>query len=432
MNDLKEIKVLYVEDDEEHAKLVSKMLNKCERINFKINYRGDLQSSLDYLKSVDCDVDAILLDLMLPNSQGVNTFKKVYDTCKVPVVILSGFEDIAHQCIELGAQDYLVKPDISPSLIARSLEYSIERKKLIEKQKNLERQFSDVINSTPLGVHMYELVDGELYFCGYNPASDKILNIDHSPLVGMKIEHAFPDIKGIRDEYIKVIETGEAWIAKRVDYEDDKVKGSFSVYAFRTNKNKMATTFEDITIKSKIQDKLKDSQEKYKELVEATGAAIYEVDFVTRKFTYVNDVMCKLTGWSKEEFLELGPEDFLTEKGLREFAERLEALSQGKFIEHTHEYQIKIKDGSLRWSLITAIFKEDDKGNVLGASVVAIDITDKKMAEEEAKIKEEIIFSELEHRIHEWREEINLKSIANKVQLDEISLNIELMNKAGV
>ncbi|MCK5603430.1 PAS domain S-box protein [Candidatus Pacearchaeota archaeon] len=141
MEPLKEIKVLYVEDDEDHAKLIGKMLKKCERIKFEVKYRGDLQSSITYLNSIDCNVDVILLDLILPNSEGVDTFIEVYNNCKLPIVIISGFGDIAYSCIALGAQDYLVKPDISPALVARSLEYAIERYRANKEIKESQKRF---------------------------------------------------------------------------------------------------------------------------------------------------------------------------------------------------------------------------------------------------------------------------------------------------
>ncbi len=310
MDPLKEIKVLYVEDDKAHANTIIMMLKKCQRIKFEVTYRGDLQSSIEYLNSTDCNLDVILLDLMLPNSEGVDTFKKVYEVCKIPIVIISSFENIAYDCISLGAQDYLVKPDISIRLVSRSLEYAIER--------------------------------------------------------------------------------------------------------FRNNQ------------------KMKESKDRYKELVEATGASIYEIDFKTMRFIYVNDVMSKLTGWSREELLEIGPADFLTEKGIREFSGRIEALHRGEYISETHEYQIIVKDGSIKWAVITAAFREDEEGNITGASVVAIDITDRKIAEEQARQKEEIIFAELENKIHEWKEEIAEASIKQANEIRVINKNIESITNGVV
>lgn len=428
-----EINLLYVEDDPESADMITQIFKRNKDIKFKIDHKSTLKCSIEILEKKDCEYDVILLDLMLPNSEGVDTYETIRKLCDdIPIVIISEFSDIACECVKLGAQDYILKRDISPGLIVRSLRYAIERKKLEHEKLLAENQFKDIVKNTPLGVHIYELLEDELYFCGYNPAADKILNMDHSDLLGMKIADAFPNIGEIREMYIQIIKTGEPWNAKRVDYKDENIIGSFNIYAFKTSRNRMATTFEDITVKAKMEDELKRSEEKYRQLVEVTGVSVYQIDFITRKFTYVNDVMCKLTGWNREELLEMGPEDFLTEKGLIEFARRIESLRKGEYISDTHEYEIKVKNGSTRWTLITATFEEDKKGNVIGARVVAIDITDKRVAEEKAQRQEKIIFTELENRLHQWRDEMTLKSVATKVKLNQISLNISSMRGSEV
>ena len=432
MKHMRKIKILYVEDDIIHANMIEDMLSKCKHIQFIIEHKGDLKSSITYLKSIDCDIDIILLDLILPNSQGVNTFEMVKLCSDLPVVIMSEFEDIARECIELGAQDYLIKADISTSLVARSLEYAIERKKLLDEKVNLEKRFSCIIQSSPLGVHIYEFSEGELYICGYNPAADEILNIDHSKLLGMKIEDAFPTIGSIKEAYINVIKTGESWKSKLVNYKDDNIKGAFNVYAFRTHENKMATNFEDVTVKNKIQDELKKSEKKYRELIEISRAAVYEIDFVINKFIYVNDFVCEQTGYTREEFLNMSIKDLLTEKSYREFNDRVVQLRRGEYISNEFEYSARTKSGDIVWVIISATYKEDKHGNIIGAKVIAVDITKTKKAQIEAKQKEEIIFNNLELKIKEWREEITLKSMATKAKLDEINLNINSMTISEV
>lgn len=298
------IRLLYVEDNKQHAEMIIDMLHVSKHIKFDINHKGNLQSSIKYLNDIDCNIDAVLLDLMLPNSKGVETFKAVYNACvSVPIVIISVHEDIACQCISLGAQDYLVKSDVTPHLISRSIKYAIERKKL------------------------------------------------------------------------------------------------------------------------QIQEK------KYKLLVEATNAGIYEIDFINDRFTYVNDVMCKLTGWSREELMNMGPSHMLTERSLNDWLERWAALNRGEFIDKSFEYEAKMKNGSTIWTLVTAEFKEDKEGLVVGARVIAIDITSKKLAEAKSKKQEEVMFNRLEKRIHIWREEINLKTIAHEDTLKAISLDISSMSR---
>lgn len=69
------------------------------------------------------------------------------------------------------------------------------QKRAEEAQQELEKKYQNIINSLPLGMHMYTLDDDDrLIFTGYNPAADTILGTDHSKLIGKTIEEAFPDL----------------------------------------------------------------------------------------------------------------------------------------------------------------------------------------------------------------------------------------------
>ena len=131
--------------------------------------------------------------------------------------------------------------------------------------------------------------------------------------------------------------------------------------------------------------------------------------------------MCKLTGWTKEELLNIKPSSLLTENSLKEWALRWDALNKGEYVTKTYEYEATIKDGSKIWSLVTADYKEDETGLVVGARVVAIDITAAKRAKE----KEEYIFNELENRIHQWKAEMLESSLEQKNKIRDVGLNIK-------
>ncbi len=423
-----EIELLFVGEDTSNFKAIIEMLSQDEHTKFNIEQKTSLKEAREILDSKDCKYDVILLDVILPNSEGIDTYETIRDLCEnIPIVIISGFEDIACQCVKRGAQDYILKCDLNAGLIARSLKYAIERKKLETKKLLIENQFKDVMEHTPLGILLYELQGNDLIFVGHNPAANKILGYDNSQNMGKTIEEAYPPLAEteIPDRYRQVVRYGISWEAERVDYDDGMIAGSFRVHAYKVGENRMAASFEDITEKIKIQEVLQETKERYRELVEVTRAAIYEIDIINNKFLYVNDVLCDITGWTKEEFMEMRPTDILTKRSLDHFLSRMDALKSGEFIEPTFEYEVKIKDGSVRWTLITAKFKENEKGIVTSANVVAIDITNQKLAELEAKRKEEIIFGELETRIKSWKDEIAQTSLEQQDRIKSVGANIQ-------
>jgi len=426
--DIETINILYIEDDISYAGLTLEYLKLDKHTKFNVTQMCTLKEGLNYLENEcfvdgECKLDIILLDLILPNSHGVATYKSVTEKSKnIPVVIVSAHEEMALQCVKLGAQDYLVKPHFSGKSLTRVLRYSYERGRLEREKLKLEQKYREVINHTPIGFHNYTLEGDCLRFTGYNPAAEKILNLDHTPLINQCIEHAFPGLKNtpVPEIYKHVARTGEDFSEIR-DYKDDMImKGCFKIHAFRTSCNNITVSFEDIT-------KQIMTERKYKNLVEATNAGIFEVDYKTKKLVYVNDVLCNMLGYTKEEMLTNKADDFLSIKSKINWSKQIAALNKGKFIDRTTECQVITKDGELRWFLLTSEFLEDDNKIVYGANVVAIDITESKRAIEEAAKKEEEMFDALEERIHSWRDELKIDNSLRKKE--SIVIDKTLKNK---
>ncbi len=126
------IRVLIIEDNPYDLRLIEEMLSEVNTPSFELISSDRLESGLKLLLNDGFDI--LLLDLSLPDSSGLDTFASVYEQApEIPIVILSGFddEDTAIRAVREGAQDYLVKGQVSSLLLSRSISYAIERK-LIE------------------------------------------------------------------------------------------------------------------------------------------------------------------------------------------------------------------------------------------------------------------------------------------------------------
>lgn len=133
----------------------------------------------------------------------------------------------------------------------------------------------------------------------------------------------------------------------------------------------------------KAEEALRESEEKYREVVEHSPAGIYEIDFRTGRFTSVNDAMCFITGYSREEFLSMTPFELLDEENAAKFRQRMKQWMSGEEIERTVDYKLKKKDGREIYALLSVKIIKDGKGSPVGASAIAHDITERKKAEEE-------------------------------------------------
>ena len=127
-----------------------------------------------------------------------------------------------------------------------------------------ERKFRSIIESSPMGIHFYELKeDGQLILTGANKAADTILNINHDGLIGLTLKDAFPPLEQteIPDNYRSVCVTGKTWQTEQMQYQDDRISGAFEVYAFQTSPRKMAVFFLDVTNRKKYEEERKHLQE---------------------------------------------------------------------------------------------------------------------------------------------------------------------------
>ncbi|MGZ7107816.1 MAG: response regulator [Methanobacterium sp.] len=138
------VKILLIEDNPADARLIGEMFKDISKPKYDIIHAQNLQEGLKYLKSNDIDI--LILDLSLPDSNGLETFEKAhkYDP-ELPIVILSGLEDeeLAITAVREGAQDYFVKGDINSRLLSRALNYAIERK---NSEKQLIKSHDELVN----------------------------------------------------------------------------------------------------------------------------------------------------------------------------------------------------------------------------------------------------------------------------------------------
>jgi len=133
------IHVLLVEDFPAQADLIKDVLAEPRgrgpmSLAFQVVHVQCLAAALACLD--DADIDVVLLDLTLPDSEGLDTFVKVHTHApNVPIVVLTALNDeaLAAKAVQAGAQDYLIKGQMPIDLVARSLRYAVERNRVVAK-----------------------------------------------------------------------------------------------------------------------------------------------------------------------------------------------------------------------------------------------------------------------------------------------------------
>lgn len=128
------LKILLVEDDVEFAAILKIRLSKETNPPLEIVCAPDLRQALERLDSRKWDL--ILLDLTLPDSNGIQTFLRIHAQARhTPAVILTGLDNdnLAIDAVRKGAEDYLVKGDVNTRLLLRIVHHAIDRHRIKEK-----------------------------------------------------------------------------------------------------------------------------------------------------------------------------------------------------------------------------------------------------------------------------------------------------------
>jgi signal transduction histidine kinase len=129
------LRVLLIEDNPGDVRLIKEMFAEAKYPVFTLECVDRLTDGLERL--IESQFDVILLDLSLPDSNGLETFVTLKGAAEeLPIVIFSGLSDetTAVECVNSGAQDYLIKNEVNSHLLMRSLRYAVARG-LLEKER---------------------------------------------------------------------------------------------------------------------------------------------------------------------------------------------------------------------------------------------------------------------------------------------------------
>jgi len=146
------LNVLLVEDNPGDAHLIKRLLTKSSSTKHALDTVNRLNAGIER-----CDqgsVDVVLLDLGLPDSQGLATVATMRAAVPhVPIIVLTGLDDLelAVQAVREGAQDYLVKGTATVDTLERAIYYAIERKNLEEQLTQYSEHLEELTRAAKNG-----------------------------------------------------------------------------------------------------------------------------------------------------------------------------------------------------------------------------------------------------------------------------------------
>jgi PAS domain S-box-containing protein len=382
------LKLLILEDNADDILLLKEMTAEMSIFDFadtvfEVTFRERLSQGAQYLQSHP--VDLILLDLTLVDSQGLNTLRRLLETKAardIPIIVLTVMDDkkAAIEAVQMGAQEYVVKSDITARSLGTSIRYAVERHRLkmqLEKETEeltqSENRFIEILTNTPDGV---VIVDNDNKLRFMNPAAEDFLDRESGTSPGKPFE--FPMITNEAES--REIEISRA-NGNRITIEMRGVKIDWK------GKDAWLISLRDITGKKKLLKAF--AQEK--ERLDITLRSIVDGVITTDQkgvIRLINWMAVQMTGWPREEAVGKPLAEILKLKNKTTGAFLIDTGKKAMKVDETVEITssndwVLISRSGLKISIEYSSAPVVKEGEVMGMVLVVRDATEKRELEED-------------------------------------------------
>jgi two-component system sensor histidine kinase/response regulator len=416
----KPTKILLVEDNPADVRLMQVMLARARDARFEVEEAGRLSEALGRL--TEEGIDAVLLDLSLPDSHGFETFGAVHSQApQVPVIVLSGHDDeeFAVKAVRAGAQDYLVKGEVDTKLLVRAIRYAVERQEAAVALARERFLLHALMDNLPDSIYFK---DAGSRFIRVNKAlanrfglKDPAEAVSKTDSDFLSEEHAAP---AVADE-LKVMRSGKPLVGReeKETWPDGRVAWvSVTKMPLRDRDGKIIGTFgvsRDITDRKDAERTLAEERNMLRALIDTSPDPIYIKD---RSGHYIlgNVALARLVGAvSPQELIGKTDFDFYPEELARRcHADEVRVFETGKPRINNEERAV---DGVGReaWVSTSKVALRNGDGKIVGLVGTARDITELKRAQEAIQVEaaklsamissmeEGVVFANTEDRIIE-------------------------------
>lgn len=386
--------ILYV-DDEPHLLEIGKLFLE-QNGDFIVDTITSAPEALALLETQS--YDAIISDYQMPGPDGIEFLKTIRSFGRtLPFILFTGRgrEEVVIQALNEGADFYLQKggePQSQFAELSNKVRYAVMRRRAELSLKQNEAQLRQIIDLVP---HLIFVKDIDGNYLLANEAVARRYKTPVADLVGKSQAQFHADAAELRrflDDDREVITTGKTkFIA-----EESSLDASGNRRIIQTTKVPFITIGNnqqavlgigiDITEQKKAEKALRESQEKYRRIVETTDEGIFQLDEASC-IVYVNRKMAEMHGCTPEEMMGKNISCFMAAEDIPGNASRMQERRQNK--SGRYERRFVAKDGSTGWIQVSATPITDSGGRFAGAFAMCSDITEQKDAETKSAIRNE-------------------------------------------
>ena len=278
-----------------------------------------------------------------------------------------------------------------------------ERKRAQEALHKSETRYRELFDNMSSGVAVYEPIDngGDFVFKDLNRAGERINNVKREDVIGQKVAEVFPGVKefGLFEIFQRVCEMGRPEHHPVSWYKDDRLSAWFENYVYKLPSGEIVAVHDNITERKQAQEALKESEEKYRAIVERATDSIVTVD-LKGIITSCNTALLEQTGYSEQDFVgkHFTKNPTTRIKDIPKYLKIFMSLVAGK-VPGPLELVGIYKDGSEHLGEVhISIIRK--RGKIIGFQTMTRDITERKQAE---------------NKLREYQEQ--LKSLASELTL---------------
>jgi diguanylate cyclase (GGDEF)-like protein/PAS domain S-box-containing protein len=387
------MRVLLVEDDPVYAAVLRSTLAFAGGGPWVVESVESFASARERL--VRGGIDAVLLDLRLPDVTGIDAVSRVCgEFPTVPVLVLTALDDesLALDAVKRGAQDYLVKGQVEEHLLPRSIRYAIERKRTTDAVRQLDKAVSTMqlgVTVTDLQGRIVYVNAAEAEMHGY--AADDMLGQDARrlsppedwrPLTAERLGH----MRKWKRERVRIRKDGTTFPVQLMsDVVTDAGGQPIGI----------VTTCEDISDRKRAEAELRSSEERYALAARGTNDGLWDWNLATDR-VYYSERWKAMLGYAHEEVADR-PAEWL-ERVHPDDAPRLQAKMtahlDGSAPHFEDEHRMRHKDGSYRWFLSRGFAVRDGTGRPYRMAGAQTDVTDRRSYDPLTGLPNRALFAE--------------------------------------
>ncbi len=376
---MEKIKVLLIEDNPGDARLIKEMLAEARSVSFDLEWKDNLSKGLKLL--TEKGIDVVLLDLMLPDSAGAETFARTRASSPhAPILVLTGLDDetVAIGAVKEGAQDYLIKGHIDSNLLIHSVRYAIERMRIKEQLRESEMRYRTLFEQSPDGVLIIDPLTASAI--EFNEAAHRQLGYTREEFKNFRIFDYEAKEKFDETQYHieKIIRDGKDDFETLHRTRDGKFRNVMVTVQKIELSGKVFfhCIFHDITEQKQAVEAVRESERRSREMLQNIQLIGIMLD-ANDNMIFCNDFLLKLTGWHREEvsgqnwFKMFIPQERLEESRLV-FHQLLARGAPFQF-----DTEILTKRGELHLISFNNVVLRDLQGSITGIASIGEDITRK-------------------------------------------------------